>query len=109
VKALPVIVRPQAQAQLREAAEWWADHHSLEQAERWFDEIAVAIERIGDDPRRYPKINEPGGWGIEVREMLFGVGRRPTHRVLFTIRPEMVYVLSVRHVSQAPLGPDDLP
>ena len=35
-------------------------------------------------------------------------GRRPTHRAVFTIRGEEVVVLTVRHVAQPDLSPDDI-
>jgi plasmid stabilization system protein ParE len=108
VNTLPVIVRPRAAAQLDAAYAWWAEHRSAEQAGRWFRDIIAAIERIGENPTRYAKPAEAIRFPFEVREMLFGLGRRPTHRVLFTIRPDSVYVLSVRHVSQDSTGFEDL-
>jgi hypothetical protein len=64
---------------------------------------------LGNDPKRYSIAPENSDYPVELRQMHFGLGRRASHRVIFTIRPDSVYVLSVRHVSQAPLGPDDLP
>jgi hypothetical protein len=45
---------------------------------------------------------------FEVRELHYGLGSRPTHRALFTIRPDKVYIFLVRRVAQAPASLDDL-
>lgn len=43
----------------------------------------------------------------QVRQLLYGKSRN-RYRVLFTIRADMVYVLFVRHTSQALLTEDDI-
>ena len=45
---------------------------------------------------------------FEVRQMTYGLGSRPTHRALFVIRPDMVYVIAIRHLAQRAVSPDDL-
>ena len=37
---------------------------------------------------------------FEIREMLFGVGRRKTHRAVFRIRKDRVVVYAIRHLAQ---------
>jgi plasmid stabilization system protein ParE len=108
VSALPVVVRPQAYDQIDQAFAWWANHRSLEQASRWFSGILAAIEAIGENPTRYAKYAEETAFACEVREMLFGLGRRKTHRVLFALRTDCIYVVSVRHVSQDATDIDEL-
>jgi hypothetical protein len=39
---------------------------------------------------------------------MVGLGRRPSHRVVFTIRPEGVVVLRVRHLAQERIAADDV-
>jgi plasmid stabilization system protein ParE len=43
-----------------------------------------------------------------MRELHFGVGARPTHRVIFTIVKQTVVVLAVRHAAQNVLRPEDI-
>ena len=43
-----------------------------------------------------------------MRQLLFGIGRRPTHRIVFTICDEVITVLRIRHSSQDVLESDDL-
>ena len=105
---LPVVVSDAATEQLLAAARWWSENRSSDQAARWHSKFAAAIETIGDRPLRYPLAWEDQFSSEDVRELLFGLGRRPTHRALFVVRPESVYVFSVRHVSQEPLDPESL-
>ncbi len=60
-------------------------------------------------PERFPLAEENGQFSDEIREMLFGVSRRKTHRVIFKIAGDHVYVASVRHTAQDRLTGGDLP
>jgi hypothetical protein len=55
---------------------------------------------------RYPLARENDQFPYEVRVMNYGVGSRPTHRALYTIRPNAVVVLSIRSVAQQDVSPD---
>jgi len=77
-------------------------------ASRWYFDIIDAIEEIGQQPTRYALSANSDRFPVEIREMLYRPGRRPTRRVHFTIRPDSIYVLAVRHVSQDAFSPDDL-
>lgn len=46
---------------------------------------------------------ESGHFVAQVHQLIYGC-RRKTHRALFTIRPDEVVVLRIRHVAQAPLS-----
>ena len=43
-----------------------------------------------------------------LRQITFGLGNKPTHRVVFEIRGDTVYVLAVRHLAQADITPNDV-
>jgi hypothetical protein len=43
-----------------------------------------------------------------VRQLLYGIGRKPTHRAVFEVRGDTVYVLAVRHLAQDDLSADEL-
>ena len=105
---LPVVVSRRAEDDIQRAFDWWAEHRSAAQAARWYDGLIREFGRLGATASQSPRAAESDRTAIDVREMLFGLGRRPTHRILFTIRPDSVYVLSVRHVSQDEVTPDDL-
>jgi plasmid stabilization system protein ParE len=44
-----------------------------------------------------------------LKQLLFGIGRRATHRVVFIIENNQVTVLRVRHSAQDALTLEDLP
>ena len=46
---------------------------------------------------------------FEIRQLVYGLGRKRTHRAIFTIRPDQVVVLTIRHLAQSDLGSEDLP
>ena len=105
---LPVYVHPRVQTFLDDNAQWWAEHHSAEQAEAWYDGFVEAIFSLEHHPEGRPLARENDAFPFKVRELYYGVGQKITHRALFTIRPDQVYVFLIRHVSQAPVSLDDI-
>jgi len=103
----PVILQREAEEQIVASARWWAKHRSVEQAERWYAAILVAIDSLGETAAQYALARENEHFPYELRQMNFGLGNRPTHRILFTIRPDSVMVLTVRHAAQTDWNPDD--
>jgi plasmid stabilization system protein ParE len=98
-----------AERQLNDIAQWWSDHHSHEQAERWYLTASRAIESLRETADRCPRSMEDGLASFPLFQLAFGVGRRRTHRVLFTIKPDRtVYILAVRHLAQDLLTVGDL-
>jgi hypothetical protein len=71
--------------------------------------IQKAMQRLTLTPFSFALAPENDDFSEEVRQMSFGLGRRPSHRVLFTVRRHEVYIFSVRHAAQEQLTPDDLP
>ena len=103
-----VVLSNRAEEQLESCYQWWSTHHSLEQAIRWYNGFLDALESLRENPERCSLATENVLVAHEVRQLLFGTGRKPTHRALFIIRPDMVFVLSIWHVAQSPLELDDL-
>lgn len=66
------------------------------------------MEALIQDPLRYEFAREADRFPYELRQRLFGTGRRITHRILFTVRNEEVVVLTVRHAAQADVNPGDV-
>ena len=104
----PVNLAKRAKAELHGNARWWAEHRSQQQAQRWHDGFIDALESLAENPERCPLARENDRFPYELRELHYGLGSRPTHRAVFTIRPDMVLVLSIRHAAQADLAEDDL-
>jgi plasmid stabilization system protein ParE len=76
---------------------------------RWYAGFSDAIRSLTENPERCPLAPENGRFPYEIRELHYGLGSRPTHRAVFTIRPDMVLVLTIRHAAQAELTEEDLP
>ena len=103
-----VVITEQAEHEMQSAFNWWAEHRSKRQADRWYAGLAKAIGDLSDNPEKHGQSRERDRFAYEIRDLLFGLGRRPTHRAVFAIRGEEVVVLTVRHVAQQDLSPDDI-
>jgi plasmid stabilization system protein ParE len=108
VSKLRVVLHPRVYDELDDAYLWWAKNRSPLQAGRWFRGIWAAIQKLTTKPEHHPLAIENDRFPNEVRELRFGLGRRPSHRVLFSIRPDCIFVFKLRHVSQDAVDPDDL-
>lgn len=103
-----VVTTERAAREIEEAAAWWARERSVEQAEQWYLGIRAAIANLATSPERWAIAAERQRFPYEIRELHFGLGSRPTHRVLFTIVKETVLVLTVRHAAQDRIRPKDI-
>jgi plasmid stabilization system protein ParE len=86
------------------AADWIAEHVSSAQADRWYQGLFERMETLTRYPLRCPRAAESDRFGEELREMLYGKGRKK-HRIVFAIRKNDVVVLHVRHAAREGLEP----
>src|SRR5581483_9283326 len=103
-----VVITAQAEREMQRAFDWWAEHRSKSEADRWYIAFRNAIAELAHAPARHSQSRESHRFAYEIRDLLFGLGRRPTHRAVFTIRGEEVVVLAVRHVAQRDISPGDI-
>jgi plasmid stabilization system protein ParE len=91
-----------AKADIQEAYDWWSENRSAIQAAEWYERIFEAIATLQNMPERCPHVSEAGLSRAGVRQLLFGIGSRPTHRVIFhfDIDADTVTILRVRHHGQ---------
>jgi plasmid stabilization system protein ParE len=102
-----VIITRRAEREMHESAVWWATNRSLDQASRWLDGLQQQLESLANAWARFPLAAENDEFPYELREMHYGIGRRPTHRVVFTVAEDLVLILAVRHAAQDRLQPED--
>ena len=95
-----VTIASQAKIEFWEAAQWWAENRSVEQAIRWVDQFQAAIDGLSENPERHAYAREDASLPKTTRQLLFGLGRRPSHRALFYIEGNSVNVICIRHVAQ---------
>ena len=103
-----VIITGPAKRDIQAAHDWWAENRSAEQAARWYLGIQAAIKSLRKMPERYSMASESDLLSRGIRQLLFGLGRRPTHRVVFGMEDDTVIVFRVRHTSQDSLTSNDL-
>lgn len=104
-----VSILPRARRDIDRNADWWADHHSVEQALRWSDAVYDQIATLADFPESNGLSAENDDFPYEIRDKLLGRGSRPGYRAVFTIRGDTIYVLAVRRGAQDALSPDQVP
>lgn len=91
-----------------EAYLWWATHRSTDQARRWYLKYLSTLETLRINPERYGLAPESSEHRETLRELSFGIGRRKTHRIIFTIYGDTVEVLALRHLAQDSAPIDDV-
>jgi plasmid stabilization system protein ParE len=94
-----VVLTNEAQENARAAYEWYAER-SQEAADQWQAGLVDSLDTLETDPERWSLANENSRFPIELRQLLYGSGRRITHRIIFAIRPTKVVVYAIRHVAQ---------
>jgi plasmid stabilization system protein ParE len=95
-----VRIMPEAYDALAQNATWWAVNRSQKQAMEWFDQFIESLQSLGEMPESHSLARENVKTDYELREMLFSIGRKPTHRALFRVVGNTIQVLTIRHVSQ---------
>ncbi len=100
-----VLLSESAIRDLRSNVDWWSEHRSSEESERWYVAIMEAIYSLEHNPQRSTFAREAELLGIELRNLWFGLSSKQTHRVLFTVDGSQVNVLRVLSARQ---NTDDL-
>lgn len=102
-----VRVLPKAELQLCSSALWWSENRDPQQAANWLEGFEHAIATLDTDPARFALAPEKDEFPEEIRELLYGLGSRLTHRALFEVRDDEVLVHAIRHHAQPPVTPVD--
>lgn len=84
----------------------WLGNRSPEAADQFFDQLQEQLQKLRDNPERYPSAEEAAEFGFDLREATFGK-KRSVYRVLFTIEGEFVRITHVRRATMDKLGPED--
>ncbi len=103
-----VVITGPARRDIQDAHQWWAEHRSAEQAGKWDLGVRAAIQMLRNRPEQSSSVAESDLSAAGIRQRLYGLGRRATHRILFAIDGTDVVVLRVRHTSQDALTLDDV-
>ena len=103
-----VLINATAESDMQSAADWWKQNRSTQQAEHWYDGIYKAIKTLSENPERCSLAAENEHTQKEIRQLLFGVSQKTTHRILFYVDGNSVTVFRVLHVARAKIRDVDL-
>lgn len=95
-----IVITKLAERDIEIAFQWWSENRSPAQAVKWYGSILSTIETLREMPDRCPYASEADKLKLPVRQLLFGVSKRPTHRILFELVNDEVRVLRVRNAAQ---------
>lgn len=98
-----VVISPEAESDIYDAYFWWKENKSVEQADLWLNKIFAATDTLDTNPERCAILYKAGIMPYAIRHLLFGVGIKLTHRIIFTLTDSEVMVLRVRHMAQQPI------
>lgn len=104
---LEVVLTETARKQMESAADWYAKQNPAVAA-TWFNGLIQRLIALDENPEQYAVARETEFLPVELRQMLYGSGKRISHRILFVIRERQVVVYQIRHVSMRDVNTDDL-
>ena len=87
---------------------WLVMHRSGGEAWAWEAAVNAAVDRAAEDAERHPLCQDPAVQGRGLRQVAFGPGRRPTHRLVFTVDGDTLTLRTVRGLTRDDLTPRDL-
>lgn len=93
-------IAPSALEDIQTHYRWWGENRSKSQADAWYGKIFSAMHTLQHMPRRCVEIEESLFVGRELRQFLFGVSSKYTHRIIFEVQNDVVSVLRIYHLSQ---------
>jgi len=104
-----VTITSKARKDLNEIAAWWAENRDPEQASRWLQGFQESLLSLAMNPERHAAAAEDSEFPFTLRQLLYGLKNRPTHRAIFSIQDNNeVMVYTIRHLSQKNVTPNDL-
>ncbi|REJ91162.1 MAG: hypothetical protein DWQ34_15590 [Planctomycetota bacterium] len=79
-----VVVAKRAQIRIRQISEWYAAQSSSA-GEKWYTGVVEAMLTLESNPERCERIPELAEhqFPYDFRHLLYGSGRRKTHRIVF--------------------------
>jgi plasmid stabilization system protein ParE len=99
--AFPVRVTQTARSEIDTAYSWLRQRNPV-YADKWFRELMNTIATLQEKPLRCALAPENDSFTEEIHQLIYGKSRNK-YRILFSIREDTVFVLHIRHSSQAPL------
>lgn len=102
-----VKLTPEAKSHLHDAVRWYAAQDKAVAME-WFEGFLAKLESLSENPEQFGFARENDQSPYELRTLLYGSGKRLTHRAVFRIIENYVEVLAVRHLARQDFDSNDL-
>ncbi len=103
-----IVIKPKAKWDIRKEESYLTRDRNTRAVPKWQARVIHFRTQLAADLHRYPQAEEADDLGLDLRELSIGKKRGTTHRVLFTIRGNLVVVHRVRQAAQDRLTEDDL-
>ena len=75
-----VFLTKTAKRQMNAAADWYAEQNPSV-ADTWFNGLLARVNSLDDNPLQYALARKSEFLPVELRQMLYGSGKRTTHRI----------------------------
>ncbi len=108
MKTKPVIITPLAENDVLTQFDWWASSRSEEQALRWLVGIYTEMFGLKKSANQHPLAMELPLRSLGVRQLNYGISKRPTHRALYAIKDREIVIYRVRSLHQDRLSEQEL-
>jgi plasmid stabilization system protein ParE len=93
-----VILHPEAEAEIAAAFAFIQTESPLNAA-RWLRGLYATIDGLETFPRRFGRARESEDLGVDLRQLVY-----KSHRLIFEVQGETVYVLHFRHTARPAMG-----
>ena len=103
-----VIITGPAESDVLSNHAWWAENRSEDQAIRWLEGIYDTMLGLANTADVHPLATETALRKAGIKQASFGLGRRPTHRIVFSIDGNSVIIFRVRAFKQQEIDLGDL-
>ncbi len=97
---LNIFITQSAEQDIKQAVAWWSENRSPAQAANWYKHVFLAIDTLREMPQRCPAARETIDYKLNLRQLLFGMGRKATHRIIFDISENDVRIWRILHLSR---------
>jgi plasmid stabilization system protein ParE len=88
-----------AKTEIDEAYSWLKERNP-DYADKWFRGLMNNIATLQEKPRRCAIAPEADSFNEEIRQLIYGQAKNK-YRILFAIREDTVFIIHIRHSSQA--------
>lgn len=99
-------ITPLAESDMQSAVNWWKEHRSAAESEVWYMGLLAEIQTLTEIPTRCRPVQSEA-FAVPIRQLLYGVSAKPTHRILFGLNETTVTIYRILHTSQKALGGDE--